>query len=129
LRILITEPAEKPRMFNFWATWCGPCRAEMPVLRQFALDHPEVEVVLVNVDMPAMRSTHVEPFLERLQVTALRSVQLDDPDPAAALPSVVDGWPDTIPVTLIVRADGTRARQIDGAVSRALLDAGLAQAL
>lgn len=29
----------QPLVLNFWATWCGPCVTEMPLLDQFAKDH------------------------------------------------------------------------------------------
>lgn len=36
---------------NYWATWCGPCREEIPELNKFALQHKEsVTVVAINFD-------------------------------------------------------------------------------
>jgi thiol-disulfide isomerase/thioredoxin len=44
LRTLTT----KPMVVNLWATWCPPCRREMPVLREGQRRHPDVEFVFVN---------------------------------------------------------------------------------
>lgn len=37
-------------LVDFWATWCGPCRMQSPVVDEFAEKHPEVQVCKVNVD-------------------------------------------------------------------------------
>ena len=48
--IRLSELRGQPVIINFWATWCGPCRVEMPAFSSFAKAHPDVRVLGVAVD-------------------------------------------------------------------------------
>lgn len=43
----------KPLVLSFFATWCVPCKAEIPVLHRIQEEHPEVRFYLVNVEEEA----------------------------------------------------------------------------
>ena len=54
---------------NFWATWCVPCRTEMPLLEQTAAAHPEITFLAVDLDEDGgkIRAFFDELGLQRLE--------------------------------------------------------------
>jgi thiol-disulfide isomerase/thioredoxin len=53
-RFVLAEQAGKVVVVNFWATWCGPCREEMPAIDAFYRKHRGrgLEVVAISLDEP-----------------------------------------------------------------------------
>jgi thiol-disulfide isomerase/thioredoxin len=102
----------KPVIVNFWATWCGPCRKEIPELNRFAAAHPEVPVLGISVD-----------DLDSLALTkAARGLGIEYPV-LRATGSVQRDWGvRTIPATFLVDAGGRIAESRVGTVSKRTLE-------
>jgi len=50
----LSEWQGKARLVNFWATWCAPCRREIPLLKQTQTDHAadNIQIIGIAVDFP-----------------------------------------------------------------------------
>lgn len=94
------------RLFNFWASWCEPCREEMPDLARFAdrFRGQGLEVVTVNLE-PPQSGEAAHRFLRDYRVNAI-NFRLDIPD-TRAIANWLDGrWVGGIPFTAIIGPDG-----------------------
>jgi thiol-disulfide isomerase/thioredoxin len=90
----------KTVLLNIWATWCVPCREEMPTLDrlQSKLGGPDFEVVALSIDQegpPVVKKFYRELGLENLRI------YVDDRIRAPALLSVIG-----IPATLLIDSEG-----------------------
>lgn len=63
----ISEWADRPLLINFWATWCAPCRREMPMLQTLQQERQNrpFEVIGIAID----RQNDVELFISETGVT------------------------------------------------------------
>lgn len=87
-------------LLNIWATWCPPCREEMPTLDrlQATLGGPSFEVVALSIDEGGL--TVVQAFLRQAGIQHLRPY-VDGSGDARAMFSGVG-----VPLTLLIDRDG-----------------------
>jgi thiol-disulfide isomerase/thioredoxin len=106
----------RPTVVNLWATWCGPCREEMPLLAAAQQRHPDIAFLFVNQGESA---SAVRAWLDRQRMPP-REVLLDT---GSALGPAVGSK--GLPTTLFYNADG---RQVDahfGVLNAAALESRL----
>jgi thiol-disulfide isomerase/thioredoxin len=102
----LTDFRGKVVLLNFWATWCVPCRLEMPALEALYQRHKArgLEVVTVNLDM--LSTAGVEAFVKEVGVTFRVGL---DPSWSTAQAYQVLGLPTTY---LIDRAGNAVVREV-----------------
>ncbi|MET0479205.1 MAG: TlpA disulfide reductase family protein [Actinomycetota bacterium] len=96
---------------NFWASWCGPCREEMPALEETSKAYAKADkpVTVIGVDASDVRSEAAK-FLAEVGVTYPTVY-----DQAGLRGGVAASWTVTgLPQTWFVARDGTRAGRIAG---------------
>lgn len=95
-------------LLNIWATWCGPCRREMPALDrlQAKLGGPTFVVVALSIDRAGLDA--VKPFYEELKLQRL-AIYIDRSAKVSHQLAVVG-----IPTTLLIDAKGREIGRLAG---------------
>ncbi|WP_136683494.1 TlpA family protein disulfide reductase [Falsirhodobacter xinxiangensis] len=102
----LAEFQGKWTVVNFWATWCPPCRHEMPSLDRLQVAMPGIEVVTVATGRNAVPK--IEEFFEEAEVSNVEALR--DPGMTLARQVGVMG----LPVTLIVNPEGQIVGRLTG---------------
>ena len=106
------------RLLNYWASWCGPCREEMPVLQAFSAIQGAngVEVVGIALDHPE----DARRFIEHTPVTFPLFVEMPGPADSSEILGNARG---ILPFSVLIAADGTVLKTHYGAFpDRAAVD-------
>lgn len=101
---------------NFWASWCSPCQAEMPVLQAAAV-RSRGKVVFVGIDANDTRDAAIG-FLRRVPVTY---PTLFDPNGSVAISYGLFGLPTTVFVSPTGKLLGRHSGQLDAATLQSAL--------
>jgi len=95
--------AEKPTIFNFWATFCKPCVEEIPYFQQMAkkYDSAGVQLVLVSLDLSEAYPKQISSFATKRGFNAPIKF-LDETNADIFCPAVDTSWSGAIPASLFV---------------------------
>lgn len=123
-KVSLYKKLGKPVIINFWATWCPPCKAEMPAFEELYSEYgDEVEFMMINVtDGKRDTPSAVKAFISRNGYTF--PVYCDNDMSASTVYGV-----QSIPMTVFVYPDGTLSDYHIGAISEDALRAAIEKML
>ena len=101
-------------LVNFWATWCGPCREEIPYLASLTERYPE-HLVVIGVSEDAGGVDMVEAFADQYGVNY--PIVMSTPEIKRAFPGVF-----ALPTSFVVDPDGQMVQTHVGLISPVILE-------
>ena len=99
----------KIMIINFWATWCAPCRKEMPSLEKLSVKLPEIDIFAVNMEKP--NSLKVEKFFKDIGVKNLKTYY--DPELKLVKGFKLRG----LPTSILINKEGKEFGKVIGEIN------------
>ena len=113
----LKQYAGKTVVLNFWATWCEPCREEMPELSALHDAYKDKNIVVLGMGVDEVAA--ISEFVKETKVSyPLFAADMQGMDIAHKLGNDKA----VLPFTVIINADGSVAKTYFGRISKALLE-------
>jgi cytochrome c biogenesis protein CcmG/thiol:disulfide interchange protein DsbE len=109
-------------LLNFWATWCGPCKIEMPWFIEFERRYKDRGFAVIGVSMDEEGWPVVKPFITNMAVN-YRVVQGDDTT------AELYGGVEALPTSFLIDREGRIAQTLVGLHGRDEFDHGIQELL
>ncbi|HMF55183.1 MAG TPA: TlpA disulfide reductase family protein, partial [Pyrinomonadaceae bacterium] len=108
-RVRLSDYKGKVVLLNFWATWCPPCRAEMPDLIRWQEQYRASGLQVIGITYPPTNRAEVRRFI--------RSIRINYPVVlgAKATKALFDSG-ETLPVSIVIDREGNVREVIQGIV-------------
>jgi thiol-disulfide isomerase/thioredoxin len=113
--VRLSDYKGKVVLINFWATWCPPCRAEMPDLVRLQREHAKDGLQIIGITYPPEQKARVRRFASRLKVNY--PIVLGTRELKSRFSS-----DETLPLTVVINRDGKVSDIIGGILLREEFD-------
>ena len=120
--VSLSDYQGKVVLLNFWATWCAPCRIEIPWFVEFQGRYEDQGLAILGVSMDEDGWEIVQPYAERMQI----NYQVLMADPAIA---EVYGGLEALPETIMIDRNGKIAARHQGLTDKSEYESEVVQLL
>ncbi len=100
-------------LLNFWATWCAPCRAEVPYLVRLASKYKASGLEVVGIAIDSENTVQINNFIEEFKV---------DYPILLTVPGSVLSQQKAVPMSLLVDEKGVLAKKYVGAIKESVFE-------
>lgn len=117
-KVKLSDYIGKPVVVNFWASWCPPCKAEMPLFNELSSKYKQDQLVVLMVDMTDGQRETINTGKKFISDNNYNMNVLYDKDSTAAINYNIE----SIPRTLFIDKNGYIIKDQIGEITKAELD-------
>lgn len=109
--VRLSDYRGKVVLLNFWATWCGPCKIEIPWFIDFEQSYKDRKFAVLGISMDEDGWDSVKPYLEQRRINYRVMIGTEEL-------SQLYGGIDALPTTFMIDREGRIASKHEGLVSK-----------